>query len=98
MISWQTMSPHPYYPLDLELPDYVPNLLGFDYILGVFFASVAVVFGLTWLVSGANSSLLLAQARLWDTKFSYKSRIYALAQAQKSTCPPVTALWLAGSL
>lgn len=44
---------HPYFPRDIDLPGYVPMLLDFELILAVFFASVAVVFGVTWLVSGA---------------------------------------------
>lgn len=48
---------HPYYPLDLELPGYVPMTLNFEYILGVFFAAVAAVFILTWLVAGTRRHL-----------------------------------------
>lgn len=46
------LSAHPYFPLDLHLPGYVPLTVGFDYILGVFAAAVVTVFGATWVVSG----------------------------------------------
>jgi hypothetical protein len=46
------MAQHPYYPLGLELPGFVPQLLGFDFILGVFFAGFAALFLGTWMVSG----------------------------------------------
>eukprot|EP00887_Chlorella_sp_A99_P001896 scaffold18.g1896.t1 len=52
------MAPHhPYYPLDVQLPGYVPMTVDFDYILGVFFASVALVSGLTWKLSGRRKHL-----------------------------------------
>ena len=43
---------HPYFPLDLHLPDYVPLQVGFDYILGVFAVAVITVFASTWRLSG----------------------------------------------
>lgn len=43
---------HPYFPLDLHLPGYVPMQVDFDYILGVFFTAVLVVFAATWWLSG----------------------------------------------
>lgn len=46
---------HPYFPLDLHLPDYVPMQVDFDYILGVFFTAVLVVFAATWWLSGGCS-------------------------------------------
>ena len=50
------MAQHPYYPLGLELPGFVPQLLGFDVILGVFFAGFAALFLATWLVSGPRGA------------------------------------------
>lgn len=47
-----TLPTHPYFPLDLALPSYVPMQVGFDYILGVFFTAVLLVFGLTWNLAG----------------------------------------------
>lgn len=44
---------HPYYPTKLKLPGYEPMHVEFDYILGVFFAAVATVGALTWLISGS---------------------------------------------
>jgi cholestenol delta-isomerase len=43
---------HPYFPLDLHLPDYVPLQVDFAYILGVFFSGVLAVFAATWFLSG----------------------------------------------
>jgi hypothetical protein len=43
---------HPYFPRDLNLPGYVPMVVDFVYILGVFFAAVLAVFTATWFVSG----------------------------------------------
>ncbi|KAL4445423.1 hypothetical protein ABPG77_011248 [Micractinium sp. CCAP 211/92] len=48
---------HPYFPLDLHLPGYVPMQVDFDYILGVFFTAVLVVFAATWWLSGRYSHL-----------------------------------------
>ena len=47
-----TLATHPYFPLDLHLPGYVPMQVEFDYILGVFFAAVFLVFAATWWLSG----------------------------------------------
>jgi cholestenol delta-isomerase len=47
-----TVKAHPYFPLDLQLPGYVPMQVDFDYILGVFFTAVLLVFGLTWKLAG----------------------------------------------
>ena len=46
------MAQHPYHPADLELPGFVPQLLGFDFILSVFFGGFITLFLGTWLVSG----------------------------------------------
>lgn len=46
------LSAHPYFPLDLHLPDFVPMEVDFDYILGVFFMAVVFVFVGMWLLSG----------------------------------------------
>ncbi|PSC69778.1 sterol 8,7-isomerase [Micractinium conductrix] len=48
---------HPYFPLDLHLPDYVPLQVGFDYILGVFAVAVITVFASTWRLSGRHKHL-----------------------------------------
>jgi cholestenol delta-isomerase len=48
------MASHPYYPTDIELPGFVPPLLRFDYILGVFFSAFIALFLTTWLVSGVH--------------------------------------------
>lgn len=48
---------HPYFPLDLQLPGYVPMQVDFDYILGVFFAAVLAIFAATWKLSGRHTHL-----------------------------------------
>lgn len=48
---------HPYYPLGIELPGYVPMTVDFDYILAVFCVGVACVSGLTWVLSGKHKHL-----------------------------------------
>ena len=45
---------HPYFPLDLHLPGYVPLQVDFVYILGIFAIAVLAVFGLTWRLSSAT--------------------------------------------
>lgn len=42
---------HPYYPRDLELEGYVPLVVDFTYILGVFFSAVACIAAVVWKVS-----------------------------------------------
>ena len=49
-----TVRAHPYFPLDLHLPEYVPLQVDFVYILGIFFAAVLAVFSTTWVLSGAS--------------------------------------------
>lgn len=46
------MAHHPYYPSDLSLPGYVPMVVDFKYILGVFFTGVAAIMVCTWFYSG----------------------------------------------
>lgn len=46
---------HPYFPLDLHLPDYVALQVDFTFILGVFTTAVALVFGVTWILSGGGT-------------------------------------------
>jgi cholestenol Delta-isomerase len=48
---------HPYYPVNLRLDGYTPLIHEFDYILGIFFASVASVALLTWFYSGRIKQL-----------------------------------------
>lgn len=48
---------HPYFPIDLHLPDYVPLQAHFSYILGVFTAAVLTVFALTWRFSARHKHL-----------------------------------------
>jgi len=43
------MAPTPYFPAGLELPGFVPPLIGLEVILGVFFAVTAVLVALAWL-------------------------------------------------
>ena len=45
---------HPYFPVDLQLPEYAPMAVGFEYILGVFVAAVAAALAATWALSGAR--------------------------------------------
>ena len=45
---------HPYFPLDLHLPGYVPLQVDFVYILGIFSIAVLAVFGLTWKLSSES--------------------------------------------
>ena len=45
---------HPYFPLDLHLPGYVPLQVDFVYILGIFTIAVLAVFGLTWKLSSES--------------------------------------------
>ncbi len=60
------MAVHPYFPLDLHLPSYVPLQVDFVYILGVFFSAVVLVFAGTWALSGEEGGIepvsLLAMA------------------------------------
>ncbi|KAL4858675.1 3-beta-hydroxysteroid-Delta(8) [Chlorella vulgaris] len=52
---------HPYFPLDLHLPDYVPLQVDFDYILGIFFLAIVVISGSTWKLSGRHKHLSTAE-------------------------------------
>lgn len=44
---------HPYYPTALLLPGYVPPAIPFQQVLAYFFSACGVLFGLTWLLTGA---------------------------------------------
>lgn len=46
------MTAHPYYPLGLHLPNYVPMGVDYVYILGIFAVATLVVIGVTWIISG----------------------------------------------
>jgi cholestenol Delta-isomerase len=43
-----SMVPHPYHPLDLDLPEFHDQVIGMEFILGVFFGVAAIVIGLCW--------------------------------------------------
>uniref|UniRef100_A0A7N0V811 EXPERA domain-containing protein n=1 Tax=Kalanchoe fedtschenkoi TaxID=63787 RepID=A0A7N0V811_KALFE len=45
---------HPYIPADLHLPDYVPNLLPWTTILGIYGTASVIVVALVWLISGRS--------------------------------------------
>jgi len=42
--------PHPYYPVDLKIPNYVPNNKGYEELLGVFFGLLSLSLIGLWLV------------------------------------------------
>ena len=44
---------HPYYPVGLKLPGYVPPLLPFKVVLAIFFSASAVLFLASWVLSGS---------------------------------------------
>lgn len=44
---------HPYYPVDLKLPGYVPPLLPFKVVLAIFFSASAVLLLGSWVLTGA---------------------------------------------
>ncbi len=44
---------HPYYPTALLLPGYAPPAIPFQQVLAYFFAACGVLFGLTWMLTGA---------------------------------------------
>lgn len=43
---------HPYYPLDLSLPEYQPLVIPFDQILGAFFGTAGLLLIVVWALSG----------------------------------------------
>lgn len=53
---------HPYYPQTLQLEGYVPLTVGFDYILGVFGVTIALVAAVTWYFSGMSSLRMAMRA------------------------------------
>lgn len=74
---------HPYFPLDLHLPDYVPMQVDFDYILGVFFTAVLVVFAATWWLSGGCG------ASGWTAGSGAANRMrFCTAAASEAACRP----------
>jgi len=60
---------HPYYPPDLQLPNYVPNDKSITEILGVFFGFVGFCLVLLWLVISTlphmKNSMLLKLKVCW---------------------------------
>ncbi|KDD76355.1 hypothetical protein H632_c256p1 [Helicosporidium sp. ATCC 50920] len=51
------MTAHPYYPLGLHLPNYVPMGVDYVYILGIFAVATLVVIGVTWIISGRRKGI-----------------------------------------
>ncbi|KAG2431278.1 hypothetical protein HYH02_013409 [Chlamydomonas schloesseri] len=58
------MAKHPYFPLDLELPGFVPNLIPYETILAVFFGCSALVVVFMFVLTG-RFKYLSAVERLW---------------------------------
>jgi hypothetical protein len=86
---------HPYFPLDLHLPDYVPLQVDFDYILGIFFLAIVVISGSTWKLSGVGwlagwhancSSVLCTQPSLLQSPLPQHFAKSNLVQGGTSTC------------
>ncbi|GLC34711.1 hypothetical protein PLESTF_000005600 [Pleodorina starrii] len=55
---------HPYIPEDVDLPGFVPNVLPYETILGVFFGCSALVIGFMFVLTG-RYKYLSATERLW---------------------------------
>ncbi|KXZ44044.1 hypothetical protein GPECTOR_75g768 [Gonium pectorale] len=55
---------HPYVPEDLELPGFVPNVLPYETILGVFFGGSALVVAFVFVLTG-RFKYLTSVERLW---------------------------------
>lgn len=55
------MAAHPYYPLALQLPNYVPMGVDHVYVLGIFSVATAIVIAVTWFVSGVWVRLFVAR-------------------------------------
>ncbi|KAL3147959.1 hypothetical protein ABBQ38_014254 [Trebouxia sp. C0009 RCD-2024] len=49
---------HPYYPVDLKLPGYVPPLLPFKVVLAIFFSASALLLVVSWIFTGDDSCLM----------------------------------------
>ena len=68
-IGKMSQQQHPYYPVDLWLPNYVPNDRSVLEILGVFFGSIACSLALLWfIISGlphTKDSILLKLKVCW---------------------------------
>lgn len=48
---------HPYYPVDLKLPGYVPPLLPFKVVLAIFFSASALLLLVSWVFTGRQRHL-----------------------------------------
>ncbi|EIE25266.1 Emopamil-binding protein [Coccomyxa subellipsoidea C-169] len=52
---------HPYYPLDLNLPEYQPLVIPFDQILGAFFGTAGLLLIVVWALSGKGKHLTIGE-------------------------------------
>lgn len=80
---------HPYYPENLRLDGYTPQIVEFDYILGVFFVSMASVALLTWLHSGRFKQLSTTE-RVVSCWFAVTGVIHFVIEGKKSEIRPLS--------
>ncbi|KAL4858676.1 3-beta-hydroxysteroid-Delta(8) [Chlorella vulgaris] len=84
---------HPYFPLDLHLPDYVPLQVDFDYILGIFFLAIVVISGSTWKLSGLCAMHTTVFAAIPASPALCKIKSGAGRHKHLSTAERVLACW-----
>lgn len=85
---------HPYYPVDLKLPGYVPPLLPFKVVLAIFFSASALLLLVSWVFTGDDSCLMPTNTRTFMNRKCVIAR-YTGRQRHLHTVDRIIFCWFA---